>query len=256
MLATVSTWLLGAPASSFAAADPDPWQSMNRSIFAFNDTVDRWFLEPVAKAYDWALPSGVQSMVGNFTTNLATPAVLMNDLLQGKPHEAVEDLTRMALNSTFGMAGLIDVAGAGGVRENDEDLGQTLGVWGVPAGPYLVLPFLGPSSPRDAVGQVGDAAATVHGYFLGTPLSVGIRAVELVNLRASLLDDVRDAREASFDYYVFVRNAYVQYRLGQVADGVAPAPGPNPVGGAEAPPLDEDDLYFFDDEASGDEDAN
>ena len=225
--------LLFAAAAAASAADPaappangdpsvnDPWERANRGIFGFNEDLDRWFLEPVATGWDFVMPDPVESALKRFFQNLGFPVVFVNDLLQGKPVAAAQDVGRFLLNSTAGVGGLFDPAAEAGLPEHDEDFGQTLGVWGVPPGPYLVLPLLGPSSPRDTGGLVVDAAARTYPFFLPWFVNFTSTAVNVVNRRALLLETIREERKSAFDFYVAVRNAYVQRRENQVSDNEA-----------------------------------
>ncbi len=196
----------------------DPWVGFNRAMFKFNDTLDVYVLEPVARAWHFVMPDAVERGVSNFFSNLAIPRYLVNHLLQGKPRAAGDDVKRLFVNSTFGVIGLVDVATDWGLSENEEDFGQTLGVWGVPAGPYLVLPFLGPSSPRDALGDAVDTGTSVYWYFIPLAPNFTLRGISVINLRAEYLDTVRQAKEASLDYYAAVRDAYRRRRQANVED--------------------------------------
>ena len=216
----------------------DPWEGMNRKIFAFNEGVDRWFLEPVAEGWDWAVPEPVQRSVGNFFDNLMLPVRFANDVLQLKPRDAYETLWRAVVNTTVGVGGLFDPASAWGILKSDEDFGQTLGAWGMPPGPYLVLPLLGPSNPRDTVGLVADRAAYVPTYFVPFYVSFGAAGTNIVNERARALEDIRAEREAAFDFYVAVRSAFLQYRENRVRDRAEET-------GEDA---DDEDLYYFDED--------
>jgi phospholipid-binding lipoprotein MlaA len=231
---------------------PDPWEPMNRGIFAFNETLDKYALEPVATAWDYVLPSFVQDSLESFFENLNMPVVFANDILQAKPMAALEDLTRFLHNTVFGIAGFIDVASMVGIPQNDEDFGQTLGYWGVPTGPYLVVPILGPYTLRDGIGEIIDTSATSYAYF--SPFwmdvvglngietfgaSVGVIALELLNRRAIYLEELEGSRRDAFDFYIFVRNAYLQNRRAKILDQT------------DTPVVDEDDLYFG---GGGDED--
>ena len=238
--------------------NPDPFEPMNRSIFAFNEALDRWVLEPVSTAWDWVLPDYAIRGLDNFFKNLNMPIVLANDLLQLKPVAAIEDLARIAHNTTFGLGGFIDVATRVGIPENDEDFGQTLGYYGVPPGPYLMVPILGPYTLRDGLGEIVDTTATGYLYSpvwqsnrtlnLNTgelwAVSIGQKGLQLLNLRALYARELEGNRRDAFDYYVFVRNLYLQNRRAKVADQT------------DAASVDEDDLYFFDDGEFGDEDEN
>jgi len=216
----------------------DPFEPMNRGIFQFNETLDAWVLEPVATAWDRLLPNRVQLCVANFFTNLVLPVRIANDLLQLKPIEAFEDTGRLLTNTTVGIGGFFDPASHYGIPIHDEDFGQTLGRWGVPPGPYLVLPILGPSNPRDAVGLVVDSAGAVQTYFLSFPILVSAAGVSAVNDRSLTLEQVRAERAAAFDFYAAVRNAYSRFRDNRVHDRID----------APAPARADDDLYYLDDE--------
>jgi phospholipid-binding lipoprotein MlaA len=196
----------------------DPLEGMNRGIFSFNETLDRWILEPVATGWDYVVPDPVESAISRFFENLGFPVVFLNDVLQGKPIAAAQDAGRFVLNTTSGLVGLFDPATEVGLPSHDEDFGQTLGVWGVPAGPYLVLPLLGPSSPRDTGGLVVDSATRVYTWFLPFYVNAGSFAVNVVNRRSHYLETIREERASALDFYVAVRNAHVQRRENQVRD--------------------------------------
>jgi len=205
--------------------DPrDPLESINRSIHSFNEGFDRHVLKPVARGYAWVLPEFAQSGVRNFFANLNDVSVLANNLLQLKPEPSARDFLRLAFNSTFGLFGLLDVASEMGLKKNNEDFGQTLGYWGVGAGPYLVLPFLGPSNLRDTAGLVVDTAYTdlVHNY---DELSTRdpAQALRMVGRRADLLDAKRVLEVAALNGYEFTRDFYLERRHGLVHDGNPPA---------------------------------
>lgn len=232
-----------APAAESATADQDPLGALNRPIFRFNDALDRAILEPVAKGYDFVMPELVQGWIGNFFGNLWFPVNFANCVLQGKPREATQTSARFIINTTVGLGGFGDPATKLSVPAPQEDFGQTLGYWGVPAGPYLVLPLLGPSNIRDTVGRAADNAARVWPWFVPWYASSGPGVVDTVNTRARYLEDIRDLRESSLDYYTSVRNAYMQRREALVQDRVG--------AGSEDKHLEsEDDLYFFDDTES------
>jgi phospholipid-binding lipoprotein MlaA len=200
------------PSSAAASSDHDPIEPFNRAIFWFNDHVDIYVLEPVAKGYDAITPKRVQQCLTNFFQNLRFPIVAVNDLLQAKFVPTASDVGRFTVNTTVGLVGLFDPASDWGLEQHDEDFGQTLGYWGVPAGPFLMLPLWGPSNIRDTVGLAGDSAAAVYPWFIPFYYSGGARVVSTVNGRAQVLKEVSEVREASVDYYVAVRNAYSQHR--------------------------------------------
>jgi phospholipid-binding lipoprotein MlaA len=200
-------------------ADPrDPWERFNRSSFAFNDALDRAVAKPVAKAYKKVTPRVIRTGISNVFSNLTTVTTVINDALQGKMRDAGRDSARFLLNSTLGLAGLFDPASAAGLENNDEDFGQTLGKWGVKSGPYLMLPFLGPSTVRDTFARIPDQYTNPVTYLEDDSTRYIIQGVAFLDLRAGLLD--LDAQlERSYDRYAFVRNAWLQRREYKVTDG-------------------------------------
>jgi phospholipid-binding lipoprotein MlaA len=221
--------------------DYDPLEPMNRKVFWFNDKVDVYVLEPVAKGWDRIAPDPVQRSVANFFANIRFPIVFVNDVLQGKPQRSAEDFGRFAINTTVGVVGFFDYAARLGLEPHVEDFGQTLGWWGVPAGPYLVWPIVGPSNPRDTVGLFGDSAASIAPWFVDWYILSAARVFDTVNARAMLLETVEEAKRASFDYYSFVRNAYFQRRQGLLNDSANA--GTLDRGGLYYPAAEED-LYY------------
>lgn len=226
-----------APAA-FAADDRDPWQPLNRRIFTFNDALDRYILEPTAKGYKVVMPDLVEGWVTNFLANLWFPVVFTNCVLQAKPEEATQSLARFMINTTVGIGGFGDPATKLDVPAPHEDFGQTLGYWGLGSGPFVMLPLFGPSSIRDTAGRVADSATRVWPYFVPWYVSSSTGVVEVVNTRARFLEEVKDLRESSVDYYASVRDAYLQRRQALVEDRVG--------AGAAASPANED-LYYPDD---------
>lgn len=205
--------------SSVQAKDVDPWEGLNRATWSFNSFVDRWVLKPTAKGYKAVTPDLLERGISNFFSNIGNVPTAVHNLLQGKPGRAGQDLTRFVFNTTFGGLGIYDFASDIGLPVHEEDFGQTLGAWGVPQGPYLVLPFIGPSSARDTFG-FGVDTMYVDPYDELNPEShqTGLTALRLVDIRAQLLtlDGI-----APGDEYLFFRDAYLQRREGQVRDGVA-----------------------------------
>ncbi len=195
-----------------ARTDYDPLQPLNRKIFWFNDHVDQYVLAPVARGWDWIAPAAVERSVSNFYVNLRSPIVILNDLLQAKPKNAASDFGRFAVNTTVGVVGFFDYATPLGMPQHSEDFGQTLGWWGAPAGPYLMLPLFGPSNVRDTSGLIVDSASSIPGWFVPWWMLVPPRVGEAINARALVLKEVDQAKSASYDYYVFVRDAYLQRR--------------------------------------------
>ena len=211
----------------------DPWETMNRGIFRFNESADRWLFEPIAKGVDFVMPDPVERSIRKFFENSMFPIRFLNDLLQAKPASAVEDLARFVVNTTVGVAGFFDPATDLGLEDHREDFGQTLGYWGIPPGPYLVLPLLGPSNPRDTIGLVADSFTLVYPYFVPVYVPYAISVGQKLNWRSLMLDDIEAEREAALDYYVFVQNVYVSYRENQVRD-------------SEEDESDGEDLYYLD----------
>jgi len=205
-----------------ATTGPDPLESWNRPIFKFNEGFDKYLLEPAATGWDWVLPEVAQTGVRNFFDNMTMPVTLVNDILQLKPLPALQDLSRILINTTAGIGGFLDVATMIEIPENDEDFGQTLGRYGVPPGAFLVIPLLGSSTVRDVWGIPADAAATPYYYFLPRWASMTAGAVDRLNRRAYILEDVREERKSAVDFYAFERNRYLQNRQYKVDDGAAP----------------------------------
>jgi phospholipid-binding lipoprotein MlaA len=200
----------------------DRWESFNRGVYKFNDVVDRAALKPVAKGYKKITPHWMRIGIANFFGNLETPATALNQFLQGKPTLGLRDAGRFLLNSTLGVAGFLDVATAVGLEANDEDFGQTLAVWGVGSGPYLTLPFFGPSSMRDAPARIFDFFSDPLDY-ADLPWEVvwGKRGLNAVHSRAELLT-LDPTLQRTFDPYAFVRDAWVQQREFEIFDGNPP----------------------------------
>ncbi|MBI2313777.1 MAG: VacJ family lipoprotein [Betaproteobacteria bacterium] len=200
----------------------DPLEPLNRGIYQFNDAFDKALAKPVAQAYDAVVPDPLQMMVRNFFSNLDDVVVTFNDLLQFKFGQALQDGTRVLVNSTVGILGLADIASAIGLDKHDEDFGQTLGRWGIGDGPYLVLPFLGPSSVRDGVGRLVDVKVDPIFRIDHIPTRNQVIAVEFEARRADLLDAEKVVDEAAIDRYSFIRDAYLQRRRSLVHDGNPP----------------------------------
>ncbi len=204
--------------------DPrDPLEPMNRAIHGFNEGFDRYLLRPVAEGYDTIMPTFAQTGVRNFFANLDDITVVANDILQFKLEQGARDFMRLAFNSTFGMFGLLDVAGEMGLKKNNEDFGQTLGRWGVGTGPYLVLPIMGPSDIRDTAGFLVDSSYTdlVRNHD-DVSTRNPVLALRLISRRADLLDAKRAMDAAALDGYEFSRDLYLERRKGLVHDGKPP----------------------------------
>lgn len=200
----------------------DRWEGFNRGVYKFNDAIDRAALKPVAKGYKKITPHWMRVGIGNFLGNLEYPSTAANQFLQGKPLKGLRDTGRFLLNSTLGVGGFLDVATAVGLEANDEDLGQTLAVWGVGSGPYLMLPFLGPSSVRDAPSRMVDFFLEPLTY-VDVPWEAtwGKRAVGIVHSRAELLT-LDPTLQRTFDPYAFIRDSWTQQREFAIFDGNPP----------------------------------
>ena len=207
--------------------DYDPYEATNRSVHAFNKAVDAAAIKPVAVAYRTVTPAFLDQMSTNFFGNLQDVGSTVNSALQLKTTGTIEGMARVSINSTLGLAGLIDIATGMGLELHDEDFGQTLGVWGVGPGVYVVLPLLGPSSVRDAFGTVVDVFTDPLSYGQGVP-EYAARGVRLIDKRADLLEADRILGTAALDEYRYVRDAYRQRRLSQVHDGNPPRHDPDP----------------------------
>ena len=203
-----------------STADPrDPFERYNRAMFSFNKTVDDKVLKPVATGYVDVIPDLVRTAISNFFGNIGDVWTAVNNYLQGKPRDGTNDLARVVLNSTFGIVGLIDVATPAGLVQHEEDFGQTLGVWGVKSGPYLILPILGASTVRDGLARPLDLYADPITQINGAGVENSLRALRLVDDRATLLYSTRMMEDAALDPYLFVRDAYLQRRESRVRDG-------------------------------------
>lgn len=197
----------------------DPYESFNRKMFEFNDAVDRNALKPAATVYKQVLPSFVQTGVNNFFGNLADLWSSANNLMQGKGEAGMSDFTRVMMNSTFGLGGLLDIASEAGLKKHNEDFGQTLGYWGVPSGPYLMLPLLGPSTVRDTSALPLDIYADPWGYGVNGNVQVAGTILRVVDQRAVILDASNLMEEAALDRYEFIRDGFLQSRKNKVFDG-------------------------------------
>lgn len=219
IIAVLALPLLTGCATTEATNPRDPFEKFNRAMFDLNDKVDQAALKPAATAYKRVVPGFVQTGVNNFFGNLADAWTAVNQFLQGKPREGFSDVSRVALNSTFGLLGVLDIASEAGIPKHSEDFGQTLGTWGVPSGPYIMLPFLGASTLRDTSVVMIDRAGDPWKY--KDPVYVrNIGSVtKLVDVRATYLDATNLMEEAALDRYEFVRDSFLQRRESRVNDG-------------------------------------
>lgn len=200
----------------------DPIEGFNRAMYGVHDGIDTVLLKPVATGYDAVLPDPVQTGVTNFFANISDIMTSVNNLLQGKPKEAISDLGRVAVNSTIGILGIFDPASGMGLEKHDEDFGQTMGAWGVGEGAFVFLPIMGPRTVRDAAGIYMDIWFDPVNYIDHVPTRNSIWAVRVVNLRANLLPADKVIEEAALDKYSYIRDAYLQNRRNLVYDGNPP----------------------------------
>jgi phospholipid-binding lipoprotein MlaA len=238
------TGLIGArPAAAQPGTPPvadegtnDPLEDTNRAIFNFNQGLDRAVLVPVANAYRTVLPPTARDMIHNFLQNLNSPIIFANDVLQGEPRLAAETVTRTIVNSTIGMVGLFDVANQWGVPYHTNDLGITLATWGIGPGPYLMLPVLGPSNPRDLVGDVGDSMgdpgniiASNHHFLWATVLRAGTSGIDE---RSRNIESLAEIERTSLDFYATIRSLARQRRAAQIRHQRDDLPNASPLQGA------------------------
>jgi phospholipid-binding lipoprotein MlaA len=237
--------MLGGCATGGAGNPQDPLEGLNRATFRFNDALDRTVATPLAKGYNRVLPSPVRTAVTNFFSNLGDVLVMINDFAQGRGADGVSDVMRIAVNTVLGIGGLIDIATPAGLQKHEQDFGLTLGHWGVPAGPYLVLPLFGPSSFRDSVNLAGDAWVAPASHLPPAERN-SLFGLDYLNTRARYLGATDLLSAAALDKYAFVRDAYLGRRRSQLSEGKEEAlpdyeneaaPGgkpPGPVSGAQS----------------------
>ena len=204
---------------SVNAEEIDPFEETNRSIYEFNESLDSNVLEPVSRAYKNNMPEAAQKGIGNFLDNLDDVSTLANQILQFKPIESAETLARILVNTTIGLGGLFDVASDMGLVTEDEDFGQTMAVWGVEQGPYVVLPLLGPSTVRDGIGTYVDLTSPAN--MVGEIDEVGVSVINVVDKRVDLLP-ITDILDQSDDPYITMRSSYLQKRNNDIYDGNVP----------------------------------
>ncbi len=197
----------------------DPFEDYNRAMFSFNDKVDSVVLKPVARTYATVTPEFVQSGVGNFFGNINDVPTALNNFLQARPTDGISDLARVLLNSTVGLAGVIDVATNAGLAKHDQDFGQTLGRWGVKPGPYVILPLIGPTTTRDALAMPVDFETDPWGRIYPVSLRNTGSALRVVDHRAYMLGSSDLIEAAALDQYEFLRDAYLQKRQSKIYKG-------------------------------------
>jgi phospholipid-binding lipoprotein MlaA len=220
VLVVALSGLLGGCATS--GNPKDPIEGFNRAMYGLNDALDTVLIKPVAQGYDAVLPNPVRTGVTNFFGNIADLFIGVNNLLQGKPDQAVSDIGRVLVNSTIGILGVIDWATDMGMEKHEEDFGQTFGRWGVGDGAYVVLPFFGPRTVRDTAGLIVDSAVDPVGHVDHVPTRNTLLALRVVDIRADLLPADKVIEEAALDKYSYIRDGYLQNRHSQIHDGNAP----------------------------------
>lgn len=214
--------VLASACAHMPADEPaDPLEPVNRGVYKFNRAADTYVLRPVARTYKSYFPDEIRRGFSNFLDNLFYPTTIVNDVLQLKPAQAGKDLGRFLLNTTVGLLGFLDVAAPLGLPRNDEDLGQTLGRWGVGEGWYLMLPLLGPSTNRDLLGRLGDGVTSSPTAYVDLYPSLAISGADAIDTRAKLLDADKFLDE-QLDPYIFIRTTYLQNRFNKVFDGNPP----------------------------------
>ena len=225
----LATLLLGAcaaarpPAGDYSNVDYDPWEPFNRNMTVFNNGLDKAITRPLAVGYRKITPAYVRGGVNNIFSNLGYPIVFVNDFLQGKVAQGGRDVLRFGINSTLGVGGIFDAAARFGLDKNNEDFGQTLAVWGVPSGPYVVLPFLGPSTLRDGPAGAAEFFLDGRNYVGGASVQDKLLVLDIVSARANLLS-AETLIADSFDQYLTLRESWLQRREYLIYDGDPPLP--------------------------------
>ncbi len=222
-LAAVTVLALQGCATVQSADARDPWESMNRSVYNFNDTLDAYALKPVAQAYVAVLPSPIRTGIHNFLGNLGDVWSMANSAMQLKGQATAETFMRISVNTIFGLAGVLDVATEMRLEKRKEDFGQTLGYWGVKPGPYVMLPLLGPSTLRDALGTPLDIKGNAVQQFDDAATRNVLTATGVIDTRSGLIQTVDVVKGAALDPYSFVRDAYLQKRQNDIYDGNPPS---------------------------------
>ena len=204
--------------ASFLSSDEtkDPFENLNRKTFEFNENLDENFVMPLAEAYS-KFPPKIKIGISNFFNNLEEVDTFVNQLLQGKPKQSINDLTRFLINTTVGLGGFIDVASKIGLERHEEDFGQTLAVWGVGQGPYIMLPVLGPSTLRDTLSRPVSSFLSVTFHMTETDVNIALKGIDAIETREKLLGI---ESLLSGDKYSFVKDAYIQSMMYEIKDGI------------------------------------
>jgi phospholipid-binding lipoprotein MlaA len=231
----------GTPSATADEKFNDPYEETNRSIFAFNQGVDQAVLVPAAKTYRTVLPPPMRQSIHDFLQNLNGPIIFANDVLQGQFELAGNTLARLTINTTVGVGGMFDVAKVMGIPYHTNDLGITFATWGFAEGPYIIVPVLGPSNPRDLIGQVGDSVADPGDYVAAQHhllwAAIARSAVSGIDERSRNIENLADIEKTALDYYATIRSLYRQRRAAQIRHEQSNLPNPTPVQGGDADPL-------------------
>jgi phospholipid-binding lipoprotein MlaA len=220
--AIAASLTLSGCASFKTAAPGDPLEPINRGVYSFNNTFDHYLFRPIAKGYDTVVPGPIKTGVSNVFQNVSDAQSVVSGAVQLKPAKVGDDLGRVVINSTIGVGGLFDIASQLGIERGNEDFGQALGYWGIGSGPYLVMPFLGPSSLRDTVGRVVDGQIDPVGLVSSIPVRNTLQGLRVVDARVGLFPAEALMNQAALDRYTFLRSAYLQRRESLVLDGKRP----------------------------------
>ncbi|MDG2434201.1 MAG: VacJ family lipoprotein [Gammaproteobacteria bacterium] len=196
----------------------DPFESTNRSMYEFNENLDKAILEPAADTYDYVTPKPFRKLVNNVFNNAKYPITIANDLLQGKGKEFIQDTSRFVINTTIGLAGIFDPAASMGFQYRDEDFGQTLATWGLPQGPYMMVPFLGPYTLRELIGDVVDGSFSPLLNLDNSNSKIALNIADQIQKRSSL-SALEEELYSSFDPYLYIRDSYFQNRKYKISDG-------------------------------------
>lgn len=222
LCAVAAAVLLTGCASFKNAPEGDPLEPINRGIFSFNNTFDHYLFKPIAKGYDAVVPGPVKTGVSNVFQNMSDVQSIVGGALQLKGAKVGDDMGRVLINTTIGLGGIFDLATPMGIERGNEDVGQAIGYWGIGAGPYLVLPFLGPSNVRDLAGRVVDGQTDPLSYVSSVPVRNTLTGLRVVDARVALFPVEGLANQAALDRYTFFRSAYTQRRESLIRDGKAP----------------------------------
>jgi phospholipid-binding lipoprotein MlaA len=217
-LVGLGMFFLSACATTGGLDERDPWEGFNRGVYSFNETIDSIVFEPIGKVYDAITPDIIDAGVSNFFGNITQISVIANDLLQFKFDQAVNDTVRLFLNSTIGLFGFFDISSEGGLYSSDEDFGQTLAHWGIGSGPYLVVPFFGPATVRDAAGFAVDRGVLSPLFYIeDDTLEASLLTLNYIDFKSDLLSTTDLISDAALDEYDFIKNAYFEKRANQIS---------------------------------------